>query len=126
VIPNWFIEEIATGMQKLACLSLDRTPSMELIEGTVMVWAEALYPNRLWEETRDRPRLREAFRRIAENRRAWPAPVDLREAMPAVPAVPMLTRQVSPEQSAKNREHIARVLDNLKGRMSTTSTGESK
>ncbi|MGL6182606.1 MAG: hypothetical protein ACRC2G_10565 [Aestuariivirga sp.] len=108
-------------MQKLACLSLDRTPSMELIEGTVMVWAEALYPSRDWSEDRDRPRIREAFRRIAENRRAWPAPIDLRDAMPPPPARRAIPHKISEEQAEKNRQHIARLLSSLKGKKSAKS-----
>ena len=58
---DWLTRELMTGFQKLLCLGLDRTPASDLIEGTVMAWAEAITAGRAWDQERDAPRIRAAF-----------------------------------------------------------------
>ena len=35
---EWMLDELATGLQKLLCLGLDRQPASEVIPGTVQAW----------------------------------------------------------------------------------------
>lgn len=79
---DWLTREITTGFQKLLCLSLDRTPATDLIQGTVAAWVEAITTGRLWDETRDGPRIREAFSILIRTRRTWPSPADFFDALP--------------------------------------------
>lgn len=55
---------------------------MDLIQGTVGAWVEALTANRVWDEGRDAPRVRQAFVSLSQTRRTWPAPADFFEALP--------------------------------------------
>lgn len=70
------------GLQKLLALSLDRTPASELLPVTVGTWVEAIGRGRDFREVPDRARFRAAFVTLAENRRTWPAPRDLLDALP--------------------------------------------
>lgn len=79
---DWLQTELLTGFQKLLCLGLERTPATDLIHGTVMAWHEAITTGRVWDESRDAPRIRKAFVTLATNRRTWPAPADFIEALP--------------------------------------------
>lgn len=79
---EWLLLEIATGLQKLSTLSLDRTPAAEILVGTAGTWLEVLTFDRVWDEARDAPRVRAAFITLARTREAWPAPKLLIEALP--------------------------------------------
>ncbi len=81
---DWLTREITTGFQKLLCLSLDRTPATDLIQGTVAAWIEALTANRVWDESRDTPRIRQAFTTLIQTRRTWPSPADFNDALPSI------------------------------------------
>jgi hypothetical protein len=79
---------------------LDRTPASDLIEGTILAWAEAITAGRAWDQERDAPRIREAFVTLARTRRQWPAPADFLEAVPRV-RVELKALPRSPSDPAK-------------------------
>lgn len=90
-----------TGFQKLLCLSLERTPATDLIDGTVMAWQEAVTDGRTWEQGRDAARIAQAFVTMGRTRRTWPAPADFLDALPRVEqaAIAYEVKPASPEQA---------------------------
>lgn len=78
------MRELRDGLQKLLCLSLEGQPSADVIAGTLLAWAEVLTTGRVFEQDRDAPRFRAAFRTLASRARRWPAPVDFIEALPRI------------------------------------------
>jgi hypothetical protein len=79
---NWIETEIAKGLQGLLCLSLDRQPALELIEGTVMMWCKVITNGRVFDEARDVERFRSAFLTLGA-RKTWPVPSDFIESLPS-------------------------------------------
>lgn len=110
---EWLEMEILTGLQKLACLSLDRTPAAEMLVGTAAAWTEALTADRSWDESRDAPRVRSAFVTLAKTCRRWPAPVEFTEALPSSAQLALVreSRVASAEVRASNIRRIAAMLD---------------
>ena len=101
-----------TGLQKLACLSLDRTPAAEMLVGTAAAWTEALTADRSWDESRDASRVRAAFVTLAKTCRRWPAPVEFTEALPssAQLAIGRESRVASQEVREANMRKIGEML----------------
>jgi hypothetical protein len=90
--PDWLRHEVVSGLQRLLLLALDGGPALDSIEGVAMAWVDAclVWPI-AWDRDADTPRLRHAFRVLAAGSRRWPAPVQLRDALPprqAPPAMP--------------------------------------
>lgn len=85
---DWLLAEILAGMQRMLCLSLDRAPAAEMIEGTARAWLDAVADVRPWDYVRDRPCVREAFLRMQRTRTRWPAPADFLAALPPILTVP--------------------------------------
>lgn len=92
----WLEVEILTGLQRLACLSLDRTPAAEMLPGTAQAWIEALTDGRAWDEQRDAPRVRRAFVVLSKTVRRWPAPAEFMDALPPPAEQPRLEKQFRP------------------------------
>lgn len=109
---DWLKTELLTGFQKLLCLGLERTPAAEIIPGTVEAWFEVLTDRRAWDQERDTPRIREAFRTLARTRRFWPVPVDFTEALPAHKNEFLTLPRATPTP-----EHAAKVLAEIKARL---------
>lgn len=80
---EWLLVEVATGLQKLSCLSLDRTSAAEMLAGTAQAWLEAITDGRAWDEGRDTERVVAAFRTLARTTRRWPAPAEFLDCLPA-------------------------------------------
>jgi hypothetical protein len=80
---QWMVREIGLGLAKLLCLRLAGCPSEDMVEATVAAWIDALALGRQWDQERDTPRIRHAFRVLCASRTEWPAPKDLVEALPA-------------------------------------------
>lgn len=55
-----------------------------MIEVTVGTWLEAVTVGRVWDKTRDTPRIRAAFVTLESTREAWPAPKHFLDALPRV------------------------------------------
>jgi hypothetical protein len=111
---NWLEREIMTGFQRLVCLSLERTPAKETIAGTVRAWRDAMIERRSYDEARDAPLMREAFKRLSKNVESWPSPKKFIEHMDAVTPLPTYERLPAPttipRTRAERREHLRRMF----------------
>lgn len=115
---DWMLRELATGLQKLLCLSLPGTPAVDLIDGTVLAWADALRYGRVWDEARDAPRIRDGFRALAALSSEWPSPHRLVEVMPSAEPQAKLEAPTSiprkgddsPQAVEARKRHLARLL----------------
>lgn len=108
---DWFRTEIITGIQKLACLGLERQPAGEVLPATVSVWLEVLDNGVHWDREADTPRIRAAFSNLARTATAWPSPQKLIDAMPARNRLLELpTKLVSPEEAQANIRKIHAML----------------
>lgn len=107
------LDEIATGLQKLYLLSLDRTPAAELLTGTAQAWLEAITEGRSWEPARDTPRLRAAFVTLASTRESWPAPKHFLDALPRAEQRQLgyEIKRTSPEEATRRLAEIRTILD---------------
>lgn len=94
------------------CLSLERTPAADLIEGTAAMWCEAVTHDRVFDERLDKPRFRGAFATLARTRTTWPAPLHFMEAMPAREqlALTKQTIKADPARAERAMHEIAREL----------------
>lgn len=100
------------GLSKLLCLRLEGCPSEDMIEGTVAAWVEALTHNRVWDERRDSPRIRHAFKELATHGTRWPAPVHMTENLPPVETLLALpANPTDPAVAEANIERIRRMLN---------------
>lgn len=106
---EWLLLEVATGIQKLSCLSLDRTPAAEMLTGTAQAWVEAITDGRSWDRQRDAGRVRTAFLTLARTIRRWPAPVEFLEALPPVAAPLALARDRRPADPEVARNAIEKI-----------------
>lgn len=108
---HWLTREIGTGLAKLLALRLDGCPSDDLIEATVSTWIEMLTFNRVWDEARDAPRIRHAFRVLGSTRTEWPAPANLVEHLPPVEKqLALPEKPINPDVAQANIERIRRML----------------
>jgi hypothetical protein len=82
-IPNWILQEIGLGLDKLLSLSLDGHPAHDTAGKTVVVWAEAICDRRVFDEVQDRPRFRAAFRTLMQRESRWPSPAKFLDALPS-------------------------------------------
>lgn len=99
---EWLLVELASGLQRLACLSLDRTPAAEILTGTATAWLEALTDSRTWDESRDTPRIRQAFTTLARTSRRWPAPAEFLTAYDSEAKTTNAPRLDSPRRPDSN------------------------
>lgn len=108
---DWFAHAITTGLQKLFCLRLPGSPSVDMAPGTVGAWIDALTFNRVWHEERDGPRIVQAFRALAATETEWPSPADLIRNLPRVDELPALpAKVVSDEVAQENIRKIRAML----------------
>ncbi len=108
-VPAWFNNALADGLTMLLALALPGTPPAETIKLTLNVWENSLWQRQAWSAD-DTPRLQAAFVYLAGTCDRWPAPRQLRAALPARPEVPLLKERHSPEKMAANKQ---RALDLL-------------
>ena len=108
---QWFMTELATGLQKLIALSLQNTPAMETIQLTAVSLAETLWAAPIaWQQELDAQRIRAAFVRMMRDIERWPAPKHLLHYLPArpQPVNPLLAApQMSAEQQQRNLDRVA-------------------
>ena len=111
---EWLLVEVATGLQKLSCLSLDRTPAAEMLTGTAQAWMEAITDGRTWDARRDTPRVRAAFRTLGRTVRRWPAPAEFLDALPRVEqtAIGYEVKPVPPDEAAKILARLRAQVEN--------------
>lgn len=110
---EWLEIEILTGLQKLSCLSLDRTPAAEMLPGTAQAWLEAITDGKAWDERRDADRIAAAFRTLARTARRWPLPAEFLDALPKVEqqALGYEVKPTSPEEAAKILDRLRREVE---------------
>jgi hypothetical protein len=109
-MPGWLLAEVAEGLQRLLLLRLDGAPPADTIEGVVMAWTDALLMRGRWEEVRDAPRLRHAFRALAAHSLRWPAPAQLLQHVPDPPAVVALPK---PPPTKEQQERVKAMLADI-------------
>ena len=111
-------EEIMLGLQKLLALQLERSPALETLAKTGLVWIEAIGYERCFADE-DAPRFREAFVRLAARCKSWPSPVALLEVLPDRPPLPALPeppkRAETPEERAEEEAFWANINAGLRG-----------
>lgn len=109
---DWLTRELMTGLQKLLCLGLDRTPATDLFDGTVLAWHEAITTGRDWDHARDAGRIRAAFVTLAQTRETWPQPRHFLDALPRVEqkALSYEVKPLSREEADKRLAEIRAVL----------------
>ena len=108
---QWFMTELATGLQKLIALSLQNTPAMETIQLTAVSWAETLWAAPIaWQQELDAQRIRAAFVRMMRDIERWPAPKHLLQYLPARPEpVKLPAPEISEEQRMRNLDRISAI-----------------
>ena len=107
-------EEIMFGLQKLLALQLERSPALETLDKTGLVWMEAIGHNRCLTDE-NAPRFREAFVLLAARCKSWPSPVALLEVLPERPPLPALPEpEISPEQRAENLAFLDDLLAGIR------------
>lgn len=111
------------GLQRLACLSLDRTPAAEMLPGTALAWIDAITDGRAWDRDRDQPRVKRAFVVLSKTMRRWPAPVEFLDAMPRPEQQAALTKQHIPADPAKAEAAIAEIRRALSGKDAAAEQG---
>lgn len=85
---------------------------MELIEGTVAAWCDALWHGRDWRLS-DSERIEEAFRVLSRNRMTWPAPAEFLAAVPPRAELPKLPRKFTDEECRANLARLHQMVDEL-------------
>lgn len=111
---QWFMAELATGLQKLISLSLQGTPAMETIQLTAASWAETLWAAPIgWDQSLDSQRIAAAFVRMMRDVDRWPAPKHLLHYLPSRPQpvnLLLTAPQISEEQRQRNLSHLAGIV----------------
>lgn len=94
------------------CQGLPSQPPHEFAQMTVMNWAESLWPGRTWNEKRDEPRMREAFRRMRLNCKMWPQPSDFVTSLPQIePIKDQLPRPSNDNVRLREMSKIADIIN---------------
>lgn len=114
---TWIHNEIMDGLSRLLCLSLERTPALDMVEGTAAMWCEAITHQRVFDERLDALRFRAAFSTLARTRTSWPAPLHFLEAMPPREqlALTKQTIKADPERAKRAMAEIERSLRRVPG-----------
>jgi len=131
---EWLLDEVLNGLQRMFCLSLDRTPAAEMLPGTAQTWLEAITDGKAWDEGRDADRIAAGFRTLARIARRWPAPAEFLDVVPPVadlPAIGYESKPVTPEQAAANIAKLKAMLGGVtdpmpKARVERETTPEQR
>ena len=122
----WLLTEIATGLQKLHLLSLDRTPGADVIAGTAQAWCEAIEEEHSFDRELDAPRIRKAFVRLAGTIDRWPSPSLFLTTLRSVPRDQLaLTKQAIPADPERAAAAIAEVTAMLRGKDAAAEQGQA-
>ena len=70
-------------MDKLLSLSLEGQPAHDTTGKTLAVWLEVVCDRRVFDEDKDRPRFRAAFRTLMSRESRWPTPAKFLDALPS-------------------------------------------
>lgn len=110
-VPNWFVNDVMSGLQTFYVLRLKFSPAFDALGATADVWVEVLYSARQWDERTDRERLIRAFKKTACQHDHWPAPKNVLDAFDSITVTLPPERRIepqytSPEQAKKNLAEI--------------------
>lgn len=112
---TWLRVAIMEGIQGLLALRLPGAPADDTVTAMAKVWCIAVetWPV-AWDESLDKPRLRAAFRTLAASCDRWPAPKNLRDALPPRPEIKKLAAPVGGKMPPEIRKQLNAFL--AKGR----------
>ena len=111
---EWLKQEIKNGLAALYVLSLNNTPSQELIAKTRDVWHMAIVrQSRDWQAELDVPRLRAGFETLCATAERWPAPAQLLAAMPPRKVLAITADGYSESKRLRNKVKLSEMLDQL-------------
>jgi len=96
-------------LTRLATLSLDRTPAMDVIQATALTWHDAIRQGKDWQQERDRPRFQAAFRTLVQACTQWPSPRQFLDALPAIPRPEEVQRIEHEERRVRGLEHLREI-----------------
>lgn len=110
--PAWFTDLMAEGLARLYVLRLEASPAADTLEGVEMVWVDAVWASRSWDEELDAERLRQAFISLTRSMTRWPPPRALLDSLPPRPQ----RRELPPPpiSDAEREENIKRLRELLK------------
>jgi len=111
--PDWILDSIVRGLSRLATLSLDHTPAMDVIRATAVVWHEAVTHGREFLQERDRDRFDAAFRTLARDCRGWPSPRDFLDALPALQTPAAVARIDDEARRRRGMQHIGEIAKRM-------------
>lgn len=100
---SWLARSIAQGFKTLVPLALDRQPATENMADLVGAWEKVLAPLAFAEESYMAPRIAVAFIGLAQNATRWPAPADLRKALPPTPPELFRHKRMTDEEIERHR-----------------------
>jgi hypothetical protein len=85
----WFSQLIAECLATLYLLNLEGCPAADSVGKTARIWERMLWEKSYngWDEGKDDPRIRAAFKSIAHRCKRWPNPAVFWEHLPNRPAV---------------------------------------
>lgn len=108
--PDWLINELSLGLEKLLQLGLEGQPAHDTTGKTLMVWVEAICCDRVFDEDRDVRRFRKAFRTLMTTCDRWPTPKKFLDALPAI-VVPFQrpARLDDESRRARGMEHLKEI-----------------
>jgi len=87
-----------------------------------MSWVDTLTQGRVFHEERDAPRFRKAFAILASTQRAWPAPRDFLDALPAFQE----PRELPRLESEASKERAKAEISKLEAMLRTPTPAQSK
>lgn len=117
--PGWMVAEMAEGLQRLVLLRLEGAASADSIAGVAMAWADAMMVTGIaWDEAKDAPRIRMAFRLLSARMDRWPAPRHLLEALPVRPEPRKLP---APPPTEADRERARAMLASIARKLRSTA-----
>lgn len=115
--PLWFERRIRRGLAALMTLRMEGHPPADTVQATALVWVQALWPGRAWDETLDAQRIGEAFRLIALYETRWPTPAVFLRYLPArAPQKRLPAPPLTDEEKQRAREVLAKIQEMLKGK----------
>ncbi|GCL64345.1 hypothetical protein [Pseudaquabacterium pictum] len=113
---RWLRNAVIDGVQLLYSLALPGSPAGEVLPLTAQGWIEVLCRCHRWDAERDSARLHPAFVSLAGAVDRWPAPKQLLDHLPALPAEPVLAYRpppLTPERRAQLEALRRRLADRL-------------
>lgn len=84
---HWLEATVRRGLSKLYCLSLEKTPAIDMLDGAVSAWITAITATKAWSQS-DEDRLEEGFNVLMTRTKKWPSPAEFLECVPRRESMP--------------------------------------